>query len=121
MRITYPASPALVKCDIAPTALILSTVSTAPALLACPDNDEGGQAAWQRWSAAYPQAILTPAVGAKDLGDMHRAALTWPLDYSIPTTGEWLEAVLSAMPTNMAHTGPMSNENTQPDHCATSA
>ena len=37
-------------------------IQAAPLLLACPDNDEGGQVAWQRWSAAYPQAILTPAV-----------------------------------------------------------
>ena len=95
-------------------------IQAAPLLLACPDNDEGGQVAWQRWSAAYPQAILTPAVGAKDLGDMHRAALAWPINPDIPTVMEWAEAALSAIPTKMAHTGPMSHENTQPDYCATS-
>ena len=93
-------------------------IQAAPLLLACPDNDEGGQVAWQRWSAAYPRAILTPAVGAKDLGDMHRAALAWPINADIPTVMEWAEAALSAMPTKMAHTGPMSHENPQPEHCA---
>ena len=95
-------------------------IQAAPLLLACPDNDEGGQVAWQRWSAAYPQAILTPAVGAKDLGDMHRAALTWPINPDIPSVMEWAEVVLSTIPHNSAHTSPMSHENTQPDYCATS-
>ena len=70
-------------------------IQAAPLLLACPDNDEGGQVAWQRWSAAYPQAILTPAVGAKDLGDMHRAALTWPINPDIPSVMEWIHGVLA--------------------------
>ena len=70
-------------------------IQAAPLLLACPDNDEGGQIAWQRWSAAYPQAILTPAVGAKDLGDMHRAALTWPINPDIPSVMEWVPGVLA--------------------------
>lgn len=70
-------------------------IQAAPLLLACPDNDEGGQVAWQRWSAAYPQAILTPAVGAKDLGDMHRAALTWPINPDIPSVMEWIPGVLA--------------------------
>ena len=70
-------------------------IQAAPLLLACPDNDEGGQVAWQRWSAAYPQAILTPAVGAKDLGDMHRAALTWPINPDIPSVMEWVPGVLA--------------------------
>ena len=94
-------------------------IQSAPILLACPDHDAGGLSAWQRWSAAYPQAILTPAVGAKDLGDMHRAALAWPINPDIPTVMEWADAALSAIPIKMAHTGPMSHENTQPDHCAT--
>ena len=95
-------------------------IQAAPLLLACPDNDAGGLSAWQRWSAAYPQAILTPAVGSKDLGDMHRAALSWPINPAIPTVMEWAEAALSAIPTKMAHTGPMSYENPQPDYCTTS-
>ena len=93
-------------------------IKQAPLLLACPDNDAGGLSAWQRWSAAYPQAILTPAVGAKDLGDMHRAALAWPINPAIPTVMEWAEAALSAIPTKMASTDPVSHENTQPDYCA---
>ena len=95
-------------------------IQAAPLLLACPDNDAGGLSAWQKWSAAYPQAILTPAVGSKDLTDMHRAALSWPINPAIPTVMEWAEAALSAIPTKMAHTGPMSYENPQHEHCATS-
>lgn len=70
-------------------------IQAAPLLLACPDNDEGGQVAWQRWSVAYPQAILAPAVGAKDLGEMHTAALAWPIDEAVPTMSEWCTAALS--------------------------
>ena len=95
-------------------------IQSAPILLACPDNDTGGLSAWQRWSAAYPRAILTPAVGAKDLGDMHRAALAWPINPAIPTVMEWAEAALSAIPIKMAHTGPISHENPQPEQCTTS-
>lgn len=40
-------------------------VQAAPLLLACPDNDEGGSGRLAELSAAYPQAILTPAVGAR--------------------------------------------------------
>lgn len=92
-------------------------IQAAPLLLACPDNDEGGQVAWQRWSAAYPQAILTPAVGAKDLSDMHQAALAWPINPAIPTVMEWAEAALSAIPTKKAHNGLVSRENPQPEQC----
>ena len=95
-------------------------IQAAPLLLACPDNDEGGQVAWQRWSAAYPQAHFAPVLHGKDVGEQHAAAHAWPLDYSIPTTGEWLTAVLSAIPTKMGHTDPMSYENTQPHYCTTS-
>ena len=75
-------------------------IRQAPVVLACPDNDEAGRAAWQRWRAAYPHAILAPAVGFKDLGEQHAAAHAWPLNYSIPTTGKWLTAVLSSAPHN---------------------
>ena len=70
-------------------------IQSAPILLAAPDNDEGGRAAWQRWSAAYPQATLVPAVGGKDLGEQHAAALAWPIDKATPTIGEWCAAALS--------------------------
>lgn len=68
-------------------------IKTAPVILAAPDNDPGGQSAWQRWSAAYPRATCCPAIGAKDIGDMHRAALS--LDPAIPTCREWAEAALT--------------------------
>ena len=79
-----------------------------------------GEKAWARWSATYPHAHFAPVLHGKDLGEQHAAAHAWPLDYAIPTTGEWLTAVISAIPTKMAHTGPMSYENPQPDYCATS-
>ncbi len=96
-------------------------IQSAPLLLACPDNDEGGQAAWQRWSAAYPQAILTPAVGAKDLTEQHTAALTWPINPDIPTVMEWAEAVMSALSNDAtaclekAHTSRLSFDSTECD------
>ena len=97
-----------------------SFIQSAPILLAAPDSDDAGEKAWARWSATYPHAHFAPVLHGKDLTEQHAAAHAWPLDYAIPTTGEWLTAVLSAIPTKMAHTGPMSHENTQPDYCATS-
>ncbi len=70
-------------------------IQSAPILLAAPDNDEGGRAAWQRWNTTYPHAILSPAIGQKDLGEMHGGALSWPINEAIPTLGEWLDAALS--------------------------
>lgn len=94
-------------------------IKQAPLLLAAPDRDEAGEKAWARWSATYRHAHFAPVLHGKDIGEQHAAAHAWPLDYSIPTTGEWLTAVLSATAHNSAHTGPMSHENTQPDYCAT--
>lgn len=95
-------------------------IKQAPLLLAAPDRDDAGEKAWARWSATYRHAHFAPVLHGKDIGEQHAAAHAWPLDYAIPTTGEWLTAVLSAMAPNMAHTGPMSHKNTQPDYCATS-
>lgn len=95
-------------------------IQAAPLLLAAPDRDGAGEKAWARWSTIYPHAHFAPVLHGKDVGEQHAAAHAWPLDYSIPTTNEWITAVLSATAPDMAHTGPMSHENTQPDHCATS-
>ena len=51
-----------------------------------------GKTAWHRWNATYPHAILSPAVGQKDLGEMHAAALRLGPE---PTIGEWCAAALS--------------------------
>ena len=93
-------------------------IKQAPLLLAAPDRDDAGEKAWARWSATYPHAHFAPVLHGKDIGEQHAAAHAWPLDYSIPTTGEWLEAVMAALSPKMAHTGPMSHENPQPEHCA---
>lgn len=60
-------------------------IAAAPLILTAPDKDDAGKKAWQRWSRAFPSAVCVPAVGAKDLGDMHRAALTPPLRKRFPT------------------------------------
>lgn len=70
-------------------------ITAAPAIIAASDNDKAGRAAWRRWSRAFPSAVCCPAIGAKDVGDMHRAALTPPLNKEIPTVGEWFSAALS--------------------------
>jgi len=72
-------------------------IKQAPLLLAAPDRDDAGEKAWARWSATYRHAHFAPVLFGKDLGEQHAAAHTWPLDYAIPTTGEWLTAVLSAL------------------------
>ena len=92
-------------------------IKQAPLLLAAPDRDDAGEKAWARWSATYPQAHFAPVLHGKDIGEQHAAALAWPLDYSIPTTGEWITAVLSAIPKKMAHNGLVSHENPQPEQC----
>lgn len=53
-----------------------SFISCASVAIGCPDNDDGGKTAWQRWAAAYPSAVCCPAAGAKDLTDMHISALS---------------------------------------------
>lgn len=75
-------------------------IRSAPQLLAAPDSDEAGYAAWRRWSKAWPGARLVPPLHGKDLGEQQAAALTWPLRYDMPTVGEWLTAVLSYAPHN---------------------
>ncbi len=95
-------------------------IKQAPLLLAVPDRDGAGEKAWARWSTIYPHAHFAPVLHGKDVGEQHAAAHAWPLDYSIPTTNEWITAVLSATAPDMAHTGPINDENTQPDYCAMS-
>lgn len=72
-------------------------IKQAPLLLAAPDRDDAGEKAWARWSATYPHAHFAPVLHGKDLTEQHAAAHAWPLDYAMPTTGEWLTAVLSAL------------------------
>lgn len=67
-------------------------IQSAPLLLAAPDNDEGGHAAWQRWKQAFPSAVCCPAVSAKDLTEMHAAALRLE---AVPTVREWVTFILS--------------------------
>ena len=92
-------------------------IKQAPLLLAAPDRDDAGEKAWARWSAIYPHAHFAPVLHGKDIGEQHAAAHTWPLDYAIPTTGEWLTAVLSALPNDAtaylenAHTSRLSFDN----------
>lgn len=53
----------------------LDFIRRAPAILACPDNDEGGARAWWlHWSKIFPSAKLKPAFyGLKDMGEMDKA------------------------------------------------
>lgn len=89
-------------------------IAAAPLIIAAPDNDDAGKKAWQRWSRAFPSAVCVPAVGAKDLGDMHRAALTPPLREEVPTSGEWFTAALEYAAKSRG-TAPESSESAK-DH-----
>ncbi len=87
-------------------------IKAAPLIIAAPDNDAGGRAAWQRWKQAFPSAVCSPAVGGKDVGEMHAAALRLEVT---PTIREWLNSILSF--TKNSHlAGRQSIENQQVDH-----
>ena len=66
-------------------------VRAAPLVIACPDNDAGGRIAWPRWKQAFPSAVCCPAVGGKDVGEMHVAALRLE---AVPTVREWVTSIL---------------------------
>ena len=94
-------------------------IAAAPLIIAAPDNDEAGRAAWQRWSRAFPSAVCVPAVEGKDLGDMHKAALTPPLREEIPTAGEWFAGALE-FAAKSRRTAPESGGSAKDDqHAAT--
>ena len=79
-------------------------IEAAPTTIACPDNDAGGHAAWQRWKTACPAAVCCPAVsqpvGAKDLGEMHKAALQ---GHPVPTTRQWAASALTLAMNTTTH------------------
>ena len=81
-------------------------IRAAPRLIACPDNDAGGQSAWLRWRGLFPAAACVPSAGGKDLGDMHRAALALE---PVPTIAQWLEVALSS-PVKKARIAALSHE-----------
>ena len=75
-------------------------IKQAPLLMAAPDRDDAGEKAWARWSATYPHAHFAPVLHGKDLAEQHAAAHAWPLDYAIPTTEQWIAAILSTLQAN---------------------
>lgn len=77
-----------------PDADTVAFIKSAPLIIAAPDNDDAGRSAWQRWSLTFPSAVCCPAIGGKDLGEQHAAALTPPLREELPTVGEWFAAAL---------------------------
>ena len=86
-------------------------VRAAPLVIACPDNDAGGRIAWPRWKQAFPSAVCCPAVGGKDVGEMHAAALRLE---ATPTVREWVTSVLS-LAENSRLDGRQNVENEQGD------
>lgn len=66
-------------------------IRTASVVIAAPDNDDAGKAAWAAWRRWYPQAVAYPAAGGyKDLGDAHSAVFQWPVPDGAMTVMEWL-------------------------------
>lgn len=62
--------------------------------------------------------MCVPAVGAKDLGDMHKAALTPPLREEIPTAGEWFAAARE-FAAKLRRVAPESGGSAKDEHAAT--
>ena len=77
-----------------PDADTAAFIAAAPCIIVCPDNDEPGGRAGQDWKRLFPSAVRIPPHGGKDVGEMHAAALGWPLREEIPTAGEWFAAAL---------------------------
>ena len=84
-------------------------IKAAPLIIAAPDNDAGGRIAWPRWKQAFPSAVCCPAVGGKDVGEMHAAALRLE---AVPTVREWVTSILS-LAENSRLTGRQGVENEQ--------
>jgi len=71
-------------------------VRSAPLAILAPDMDDAGKQALRVWRTWWPDAVPVPPLGdLKDLGDMHRAALTAPVDMSVPTLEEWIPSALA--------------------------
>lgn len=72
-------------------------IQKAPQVFLCPDADTAGIDALFEWQELFPSAkeALVPCVqGVGDPTELQRAALTLPLDESIPTVAEWLAGLL---------------------------
>lgn len=66
----------------------MAFINAAPLIIASPDRDEGGDKARDKWQKLFPSAWIYRAIGAKDIGEMHRLAMNIN-GQPIPTVEEW--------------------------------
>ncbi len=72
-------------------------IRKAQCIIACPDNDEAGHKAWERWRSEFPKAVRIAPVGAKDLTEMHALATTQHMrgeQRTAPFVAQWLSIAL---------------------------
>ncbi len=65
---------AAVQPDAEASAAIDAAVRAGVQVVICPDNDDAGRTAAERWRQRFPTAQVVPPVGGKDLTDADRAA-----------------------------------------------
>ncbi len=67
-------SAAVPQPDAEASAAIEAAVHAGTQLVICPDNDDAGRRAAERWRQRFPTAQIVPPVGGKDITDSDRAA-----------------------------------------------
>lgn len=63
-------------------------INAASLIIASPDKDEAGNKASNQWQQLFPSAWVYRAIGAKDIGEMHKLAMGIN-GQGIPTAGQW--------------------------------
>lgn len=71
----------------------MAFIKAATLIIASPDKDEAGDKAIEHWQQLFPSAWVYRAIGAKDIGDMHKLAMSMS-GQGIPTAGQWASHVI---------------------------
>lgn len=66
----------------------MAFIKAAPLRIVSPDTDEAGDEISDRWQKLFHPAWLYRAIGAKDIGEMHKLAMSVD-GQRIPTAGAW--------------------------------
>lgn len=68
----------------------MAFINTSPLIIASPDNDEAGNNAMKKWQKLFPSAWGYRAIGAKDIGEMHKIAMGINIQ-KVPNAREFAE------------------------------